>query len=787
MISPLLRQLGQVLQKIDRPGSFSVSGSAPALLPGLVVKGLGPIGLPFTAAQAAKLKKQCEQAPYGKGEKTLVDTSVRRVWRLKPDRFSLTNPEWEQFLRQAVDVVQQELGLEKQKLVSHLYDLLLYEKGSFFLPHRDGEKLDRMVATLVIVLPSSFRGGELVVRHDGQEKVIDFGGGEDDAFRIHFAAFYADCEHEVRPLQAGHRLCLVYNLTLAKAKKPLPAPRYSEAVEQCRKILADWATGPADETDRKLVVTLEHQYTADGLTWDVLKGVDRAKARVLLEAAGRADCQAHLALLTFHESGSAVEPDNGYGGYGSRYDRRRRWDDEDEEDEDEEEGGEYEMEEVFDSDLSADHWVDGEGKLTPIGMLGVEENEILNPDWFKKVVPEEEFEGYTGNAGMTLDRWYRRAAIALWPNKRHFAILCEAGSESAVQALGLMVKRWKKAAKKDADSLRTECITFATTIIAGWKDRAYAGYDPRPEPCPLMPSLEGLDDPGLIKAYLTGVVARDASVEPGKSLVRVCQKHGWETFRPELETLFKSTTSETIDRTVRLLEQFCLVKARKKEEWLGLCTALAQAAVRALEEIDQATPAHDYRAKELAKAELLAGLTRSLLATDQLDLLSRLVSHILARPARFPLTDTHVAALTRLGPWLGKHLKKPSPALTQWLAACCEQLEALTARTPQPPTDFRRSAEVSCKCKECAELKRFLTDPHEQVHRFRVREDLRRHLQDRARQHHCDLDFRTEETSRPYALVCTKNTASYQAKLKTFHEDQKHLAALRSIEAALPK
>ena len=94
---------------------------------------------------------------------------------MEPDRFSLTNPEWNGSSRRRSSKVQEELGLEKQKLESHLYDLLLYEPGSFFLPHRDGEKLDRMVATLVIVLPSSYEGGEIVVRHEGQERTIDFG------------------------------------------------------------------------------------------------------------------------------------------------------------------------------------------------------------------------------------------------------------------------------------------------------------------------------------------------------------------------------------------------------------------------------------------------------------------------------------------------------------------------------------------------------------------------------------------------------------------------------------
>ena len=92
--------------------------------------------------------------------------AFRRVWRMEPDRFSLTNPDWERFLAEMVALVQDELGLEKQELTSHLYDLLVYEPGGFFLPHRDGEKLDRMVATLVVVLPSTHEGGELVVRHD---------------------------------------------------------------------------------------------------------------------------------------------------------------------------------------------------------------------------------------------------------------------------------------------------------------------------------------------------------------------------------------------------------------------------------------------------------------------------------------------------------------------------------------------------------------------------------------------------------------------------------------------
>jgi hypothetical protein len=773
MSRALLEELSQLLQEIDRPGSFCVSGSAPVVLPGLEVEGLGPVGFPLTAGQANELKELCEQAPYGKGEETVVDTSVRRVWRLKPERFSLTNPDWTDFLRQTVRQVQKGLGLEGRKLESHLYELLLYEEGGFFLPHRDGEKQDRMVATLVVVLPSSFEGGELVVRHEGQEQTIDFGSGDDSRFRTHFAAFYADCEHEIRPLRKGHRLCLVYNLTLKKGKKSITAPRHSGYVERLSRTLRDWAE---EGTQRKLAITLEHQYTQEGLTWDALKGVDRARADVLLEAARQAGCQAHLALLTFHESGSAVDD-------GSSYGRRRRWGYY------EEEPGPHEMDEVFETSLTADHWSDGQGNRLPFGEIRVEEDELLDPDALRDVEPEEDYQGYTGNEGMTLDRWYRHAALFLWPDKRHFEVLCGAGSAHALESLKALVKRWQAAEKQNAAALRAECLDFAAAIIGTWEEQPYAPRsfgEEQAGPCPLLPLLALLDNPGLVKAYLTQVLARDVSVEPGKALPEVCRKHGWATFQRELEAVVGGTTVAALQRNIRLLEQICLAKARPKEEWSELCRVLARAMLEALEAIDRETAAPDWRVREVDRSAVLAGLARSLLASEQDDLLARLVAHALAKPEKYPLRQAHVAALTALKPWLDRNLKKPSAALSHWIARCCEQLEALTARAPQAPADFRRGAALSCHCPACSGLKRFLEDPHEQVYRYRAREDQRHHLEYSIRQGHCDLDLKTERRGSPYTLVCTKNTASYQAELYQFQQDQEHLRLLRSIQDSLP-
>jgi hypothetical protein len=765
-------QLHRVLKKIDRPGSFCVSGGGPAPLPGLVVEGLDPIGLPLTAAQAKELKTHCQQAPYGKGELTIVDTNVRQVWQLTPRQFTITNPDWTQFLAETTRTIERELGLEGQKLECHLYNLLFYEPGNFFLPHRDGEKLDRMVATLVVVLPSVFQGGELVVRHEGQEKVVDFGTPQRNPFHVQFAAFYADCEHEVRPLREGYRLCLIYNLTLTKSKKTITAPRTTESIDEVAKILRSWS-----ETDpSKLAIPLEHQYTQDGLVWDTLKGVDRVKARVISEAAGQAGCNAFLALLTFEESGSAEQ----VGGFGRS--RRRYYDDDDEEDEDDADDGEYDMIEVFDSSLTAEHWSDADGNRPRLGKMEVEPEQIVPPEALTEGKPEQDVEGYTGNEGLTLTRWYRHAAIFLWPESHHFNVLCDCGLQGASTALKALVAQWEKAGQTDADGLKARCTEFAAIIINRWSK---SPGDRAPEAgVALSASLAKLDDPALIRTFLTQVVARDPSVEPDKTLAKTFEQHGWKSFQNELMPIFENTTVDSLERNVQFLEHLSEAKPRQKADWLALCHLFAQKVVSALERIDREGTSSDWQLRD-ARAKLLAGLARSFISIEQFGLLSQVMVHALDTPFTYPLI-THIEALTSLKPWLKTHVKKRCDVMLQWFRVCCERLELLTEKEPTAPTDFARDADVSCKCADCAELKQFLKNPLEKVHRFRMSQDRRSHLEQIVRTDKCDVVHTTERIGSPHTLVCTKTTASFEARLKKYHENLKHLATLRSIEADLP-
>ncbi len=75
-----------------------------------------------------------------------------------------------------------------------------------------------MFGTLIIALPSNYCGGELLVKFDGKEECVDFSSGARN-FKMPYAAMYADCEHEIKPVTSGYRVCLVVTWYSKKRRK----------------------------------------------------------------------------------------------------------------------------------------------------------------------------------------------------------------------------------------------------------------------------------------------------------------------------------------------------------------------------------------------------------------------------------------------------------------------------------------------------------------------------------------------------------------------------------------
>ena len=160
-----------------------------------------------------------------------MDETYRKAGKMDSDCFSsMLDP----FHTDLIKIIRGCLleGLESKKGVkAELYKLNIYSKylifvhpylvpcrclgkGSFFKPHVDTPRSEKMFGSLVVVFPTPHEGGALLLRHHGHEWSFDSGKAlaAVEQPTIGYVAFFSDIEHEVAPVISGHRITLTYNL-----------------------------------------------------------------------------------------------------------------------------------------------------------------------------------------------------------------------------------------------------------------------------------------------------------------------------------------------------------------------------------------------------------------------------------------------------------------------------------------------------------------------------------------------------------------------------------------------
>jgi hypothetical protein len=744
-------QLARLLAEDQAGGSDSAMLRLPNDAVELVVRDVGAITLPVRAAQAKRLISAAHPARFGRGEETLSDSTVRDTWELTPAQVTLGGARWDAHLDAALTHFRDELGLPADsRLRAELHSLLVYGKGQFFLPHQDSEKHDEMVATLVVALPSVHSGGELVVDDGGTERT--YHGSRDDLVLV---AFYADRRHEVRPVRSGYRVTLTFNLMLTD-----PTPTSDAGpVEQAAHHLTDHFTSPATSRyggrdlgePTRLVFLLDHEYTQKGLGAQRFKGADAERARLLEAAAEQAGCETVFALAEIKETWDAIPAGESWVGGG--YDEYDEYDDPESDPDD---VSAYDLNELIDDEITLGWWInpDGSGAETISLPLGHHEVCAVTPS--RSLTPyHSEYEGYMGNYGNTVDRWYRRAAVVVWPKEKSFAARAEAGSAWALSTLSNRIDAGDlEGARADAMSLEPFWLHI----------EAHA----------LTPALEvaaGLGDPDAARVVLAPFRLEMLRADHAPLLAAVARVYGgpwhqdlidsWDSAHRFTPTEWSTWVSETL---------LPLCQALRESQAAPLADHIGDRVWRWLSSRIDAWVGHDHPGRRRSNlADLGRPLARLLGAASD----DRGAS--IAKALR--TADDNVVEL--LVPALRAHRPPSTDALVAITQDCRDRLTRLLDRPARAEDDW--SIEwTGCGCRECIRLAMVLRSPSERIHEWPLAKPGRQHLHRQIDDAGLPVRHTTRRQGRPFTLILEKTETLFQQEQDTRRQAKRDLDWLMS-------
>lgn len=760
----------QVLKQISAPGhgtgrgkqaepAFAAVGELALDALAVSVSGIGALAQGLSQDQAQALHAISQPAPYGLRERTLVDARVRHTGEIAAERVQL---HWKgDALARLQTQAASALGLAS--LHARLHKLLVYGPGQFFKPHQDTEKHPGMVGTLVLVWPSPHIGGELQVWHG--DTVQPFVSQQLQAQSLRWCAFYADCRHEVKTVQEGWRVVLSFDLVLPTEVTLASAPAHPALVRVLRALFEG---APSPRRDPWLLL-LDHEYTEHGLRWPLLKGQDRVRADALRAAAQALGLVSQLALAEIHQSWTATVPHRG------------RWD---------RSSGEPEPEELIEEDMSLTFWVDEHGRSHRGQALPVSLADCVSfSEDHEAFLVNEEYEGYMGNYGETLDYWYRRAALVL---------------QSPVAAEAARFATQPEAALADAVKLARRADQHAALAQR------------------LQQALPDVQRHVRAKGRaVLAKVAQLAAVVPPALATELCASFEWQQLLPaDAPVLARLGHAQGQDWLLALLRAWAEVAAQRlawgwsrhsmdppclagaglwpaplpsfieagKAAHLGstVLEEICRLAMSLLQRADKpaATPAQrmltaPHRLQSLCQlAQAMQGLPQPQAAAQQL---AGLLHHVAAQRQNYPVHQ--------LVPLL-QALSSPTSVVLPERQALRGRVrtalqEALQQDLPAADDHGLRDMEWTCRCQDCQPAVAWAESPTQQPLQLALAEVRRSHVQQAMQDAAAPLVFQVLKQGSPHKLVLSKRPGLHDLRQRQRVTWAADLAALESTATGL--
>jgi 2-oxoglutarate-Fe(II)-dependent oxygenase superfamily protein len=781
MTSTAREQIASLLGTIGA-GSFAARRTATADDLELAVKGVGPIRLPIPREQAQRLLSMSRPARYGQREQTLLDWRVRDTGEIPARRVKINRRRWNRTLQPMLAALGTDLGLApEQRLAAELHSLLIYGPGQFFKRHQDSERADGMVGTLVVTLPSTFTGGAIVVEHQGE--AVAYRATKQP---LSFIAFYADCRHEIRPVRSGYRIVLTHDLMLQGEASAAPSPASAVVGDLILQLREHFTTplpappyGPKEAPRRappsRLVYLLDHEYTERGLGWGRLKGSDAARAAALRAAAERAGCEVVLALAAVQETRECEEP------WEPAWHQRRRYWQRDEDDEwlpDDEPPADdpdaYVLGDLIDSSVTLERWIDtSDGAAEPI-VTAVAEHEVCATTPSSALIPHAaEYEGYMGNYGNTMDRWYRRAAIVLWPRERDFAVRAEA---SPGWALAALLERLR------AGELR-QSRKLAASLLPSWSDLA-TREEHRGLFAQALRVAALLESPELAAALLRPFQLEAVTPGLARDFAALIARYG-EDWTRDLLARWASPGSRRLHAGERDVLTWLSTLEPLAVAIVAPASPAGAAAARLLVEDGWRALRLEIRARrrlsppslrERALAELArpilgwlggAAILEENAAWGQSATATAPDERPIGRAVGYLCAAENVALVPCLVRLLRAAVKRVKPARRGALGLyaiarhCAQVLAARLGSPPRAADDWAVAPPTGCDCTLCRKLAAFLSDSEQRRLEWPLAKPGRQHVHQRIDHDELPVRHETRRSGSPYTLVLEKATAVF--------------------------
>ena len=264
--------LQEAFGAIQFKGTYGVTGRVfeTYKLPRINVKGIGRLSWPITEYQIKQLKNIMKKPQYRKRNMNKI---------VKPSYIDGNKIEIDNSFDHVKEIITNQLALDEYEIEITLYKLIIYEKGVGYDWKQESSKSNGKFGSLIIHLPSYYKGGELLIKHERTQinTIYNQQEREDEFF---YSAFYSDCYQKLNPITKGHKFTLLFDIIM---KNPSNQTNLSiiHANNKAKNILDHFihTIQSDDKNYPRFIFPLDHFYSDTNC--NLLKGKDREKLSLL--------------------------------------------------------------------------------------------------------------------------------------------------------------------------------------------------------------------------------------------------------------------------------------------------------------------------------------------------------------------------------------------------------------------------------------------------------------------------------------------------------------------------